>query len=140
MAGKLTPKAHAQLAVLAEAKRKWDHLRALVEQASAIKSGTFGSANPSDQVKQEAQKRLLSQIGRMANDIDQILGERGFTHFSADIQEMVKLARRGGRAPLATMNRMREVVGSVSAGLGIAERDVVKEGTTESTPGSQSPE
>ena len=131
MAGKLTPKALAQLAVLVEARRKWDHLRAMVEQASAVRAGTFGSASSTDQAKQEAQQRLLGQIARLAIDVEQVLGERGFTQFGADMQEMVVLARRGGRAPLATMNRMREVVGAVSAGIEIAERDVKKEGTTE---------
>ena len=135
--GKLTPKAHALLAVLAEARRKVDHLRALVEQASAMRSGTFGSSRQTDQAKQEAQQRLLSQIARMATDLDQILGERGFTQFSADIQELVQLARRGGRAPLAAMHRMREVVGAVSAGLDIAERDVTKEGTAEEPSNSE---
>jgi predicted urease superfamily metal-dependent hydrolase len=130
LAGKLTPKAHAQLAVLAEARRKVDHLRALVEQASAMRSGTFGSASQTDQAKQEAQQRLLSQVARMANDIAQILGERGFTQFASDIQELVQLARRGGRAPLAAMHRMRELVGTVSSTLDIAERDVTKDGAT----------
>lgn len=128
--GKLSPKAHALLAVLAEARRKVDHLRALVEQAAAMKSGTFGAASQTEQAKQEAQHRLLGQIARMATDVDQILGERGFTQGASDIQELVQLARRGGRAPLATMHRMRELVGTLSGMLDLAERDVTRDGTT----------
>ncbi len=127
MTGKLSPQALARLAVLAEARRKWDHLRALVEQATAVRAGTFGAARSTDQAKQEAQQRLLNQIARIAVAVEQILGEHGFKKFGADLQEMTTLARRGGRAPLATLHRMREVVGSVSGRLEIAERDVRQE-------------
>jgi hypothetical protein len=123
----ISPKARAKLAVLAEARRKWGHLRALVEQAMATSSGTFGSSGASAQMQQESQRRLMAQIGRMAGDVDQMLGERGFGAFTGDISELAQLARRGGRATLATMSRMREVVSQVSAAFDIAERDVAKE-------------
>lgn len=118
--GPLSPKARAQLAVLDEVKRKWDRVRAIVEQVAARRGrGLMGGGRiqPSGAV-------LLSQLGRLVIDIMQLLEEHGFREFADQLQELAALARRGERAPESATYRMREIVNHVSAGLGLAEKTV----------------
>jgi hypothetical protein len=123
----LSPKERAQLAVLDEAKRKWDRVRAIVEQVAARRGGMFrgGGGSLTDGVRiQPSSAVLLSQLGRLVIDIMQVLEERGFREFADQLQELAALARRGERAPQSATYRMREIVNHVFTGLQLAEQDV----------------
>lgn len=125
--GPLSPKARAQLTVLEEVKRKWDRVRAIVEQVAARRGGMFrgGGGSLTDGVRiQPSSAVLLSQLGRLVIDIMQLLEERGFREFADQLQELAALARRGERAPESATYRMREIVNHVYAGLGLAEKTV----------------
>ena len=127
--GRLTPQARAKLAVLADVRSKWGHLSALVEQATARKSGLFACNPRGDRTGDvDALRRLVAQVGRLARETQQLLAERGFSRIADAVSEITTLAHRGGGAPLATLHRMREVVGQVYTELDLADRDV-QEGT-----------
>ncbi|MDH3290408.1 MAG: hypothetical protein OEO20_12385 [Gemmatimonadota bacterium] len=135
----LSPKARAQLAVLDETKRKWDRVRAIVEQVAARRGGMFrgGGGSLTDGVRiQPSSAVLLSQLGRLVIDVMQLLEERGFREFADQLQELAALARRGERAPQSATYRMREIVNHVYTGLGLAEQEV-KGGDQQRPPGEE---
>jgi hypothetical protein len=120
---KLSGRARAKLGALATARQKWDHVHALVEQAAAAQSRTFG---PRDRRGGELQ-RLTRQIARAALETSQLCADYGFSAIAEDMKELPALARRGQGIPRAAVLRMREVVGNVLAGLDLAEKKLQEE-------------
>jgi hypothetical protein len=112
------------LAILDEAKRKWDHARALVEQATARKSGVFrdgsgalGEWNPERQLR-----KVTDQIRSVANDVANLLAEQPFTELGEEVRELVMLAR--GIPSRTTLYRMHELVNTVYRSFELAEKQL----------------
>jgi hypothetical protein len=135
--GKIPPRARVLLAVLSDAREKTGHLRALIEQATVRKSGTFRVGGGSGSQDSNELRSLLARIGRLAHDINQLLAERGFAAMAEDVLEVANLARRGAGAPLATLHRMREVVGQIYTDFDQTERKVMEQ---EERPPEPSPQ
>jgi hypothetical protein len=114
------------LATLAEAQRKWDHARALVEQASARKSGVFRRGGKS--LKQSDPDRelrnVISQIRSVATDVANLLSEQPLTELGEAVQELVNLAR--GIPSRSTLYRMREVVDAVYLAFELAAKQLIR--------------
>ena len=118
----LSAHARSQLAVLDEARRKWEHIQALVEQATARQTGQFHDAA---QIAQAQKIRsILDQTRRAAADVEQLLAERKFQALAAEVEQLIILARPAGSVNRATLYGMREVAKSVWNGLEMAEADV----------------
>ena len=112
MAHKLTAKARVRLGCLAEAQVKWQHVHSLVAR---LVSG-----------KEEVHP-LKRQIARASQKVGQILSESGVTFLAEGANELAKLARGGGSIE-RKFRRIRELVGTVSAGMERAEGTIKKGG------------
>ena len=126
---KLDPRARSRLAILKEAERKWDHARALVEQANARKGGTFSGAGGSVQEwgPEQQLRKVLEQIRSVAVDVANLLSEQPFTEVGEQVKEMVLLAR--GSPSRTTLYRMRESVGAVYHAMQLAEKALLRKAT-----------
>lgn len=118
----LSPHARSQLAVLDEARRKWEHIQALVEQAAARKTGQFHDGGAGAQ--EQRVRNIMGQVRRAAADVAELLVERKFVALSAEAEQLVVFARPAGTVSKATLYGMREVAKSVWNGLEMAEADV----------------
>ena len=83
---KISAEDQRKMAGLEEAKRKWDHVYALVEQAAQ------GGARRPDPV-------YVGQIGRAAKGVAMVLRESGFPVIAQAADEMPMILRSGS-APL----------------------------------------
>jgi hypothetical protein len=123
----LSPEARGQLAVLEEARRKWEHIRALIEQASARKSGVFHATaretasgwGPDRQVK-----NVLDQARRMAADVGQMLAEHRLASLAEEVNQLVLSVRPSAGMNPGMLGAMREIIGSVTTGIELAEVEV----------------
>jgi hypothetical protein len=95
---------------LEEARRKWDHVRSLVEQAAGHK----------------ADMSLMKRIGRTAADVGRVLDEAGYGSMSQSVAQLGMIVRRT-TTNQAKINTMRELVGAVRAGIEQAERNLEKQ-------------
>ncbi|MGD8726680.1 MAG: hypothetical protein PVH40_03495 [Gemmatimonadales bacterium] len=118
----LSPTARSQLAVLEEARRKWEHIQAMVEQVTARKSGQFHDAGAAAQERRV--KSLMDQIRRSAADVEQLLAERKFSGLAGEVGQLIVLARPGASANRASLAGMREVTKTVLNGIEAAEAEV----------------
>ncbi len=126
----LSAKARGRLAVLEEARRKWEHVRALVEQASARKSGVFhvSASETAGGWGQDRQlKNVLDQVRRMVVDVGQMLAEYRFASLAEEVDQLVQMARPSARVSPGMINAMREIVGSVAKGIDAADVEVRRE-------------
>jgi hypothetical protein len=117
-AKKLSGRARAKLGALEAARHKWEHVRALVEQATAGQSGAFALGDRGG----NQLRRLTRQIARAAFEASQLCADYGFSALAEDMKELPTLARRGEAIRRAALLRMREVVGNVLAGMDRAEK------------------
>lgn len=125
---KLSGTARAKLGALEAIRLKWDHVRALVEQATGRQSGTF-------QMGQDAGgelQRLTGQISRAAHETSRLAADHAFSALAEDMRELPALARRGAAIRRPALLRMREVVANVYAGLDLVEKKL-REGPPEET-------
>jgi len=131
-----SPRTRAHLAILAEAQRKWDHARALVEQASARKSGVFrrGGRSFSKSDPDRELRKLVRQIRSVATDVANLLSEQPFTELGEQVQELLQLAR--GTPSRSTLYRMREVVSAVYQAFELAAKQFMRR--IQEVPESQS--
>jgi hypothetical protein len=111
MASKLSVKAQQKMESLTEARRKWDRVHSLIEQAAAQKSG---------------HDMYLQQIRRTAQDVSRVFLDNGLGPLADGANEMVLLSRRGGTLH-SKLGAMREQVGVVRGGIERAERAVEAE-------------
>ena len=121
-----SPRTRAHLAVLAEGQRKWDHARALVEQATARKSGVFrtgGRASAELDPDRELRK-VVDQIRSVATDVANLLSEHPFTEIGEEVQELMLLAR--GTPSRSALYRMREVVNAVYQAFELAAKQLLR--------------
>jgi len=98
-----------KLDVLAEARRKWDRVHSLVEMTASQKVG---------------QDMYLGQIRRAAEDVSRVLMNGGYGPLAGSAGEMALTTKRGGTLQ-TKLRQMREIVGSVHAGIDRAEKGVM---------------
>lgn len=126
----LSSEARGRLAVLEEARRKWEHIRALIEQASARKSGVFHVSaretasgwGPDRQVK-----NALNQARRMAADVGQMLAEHRFASLAEEVNQLVQSIRPSAGVNPGMLGALRETIGSVTTGIEQAEVEIRRE-------------
>ena len=109
MATKLSSNAMKKLETLAEARRKWDRVRSLVEQVASQKTG---------------QDMYLTQIKRAAEDVARVFMNGGYGPLAGTASDMALLVKRGGTLQ-TKLGAMRECVGSVLGGIERAEKSVM---------------
>lgn len=95
---------------LEEARRKWDHVRSLVEQAAGYK----------------ADMALLKRIGRTVADVGRVLDGIGYGAMSQTVAELGMIVRRTTTTD-AKIRTMRELVAAVRTAIDQAERNLEKE-------------
>ena len=123
----LSPEARGRLAVLEEARRKWEHIRALIEQASARKSGVFhvsARETASGWGADRQVKNVLDQARRMAVDVGQMLAEYRFASLAEEIDQLVQAVRPSAGMNPGMLGTVREVIGSVTTGIELAEVEI----------------
>lgn len=101
MGSKLSGTALQRMALLEEARRKWDRVRSLVEQA-ATQPGTRDS--------------LLPQCRRAAEEVARIFSDAGFGALSDSGSQLAQLVGRG-RNFEKRVGGARDLVGTVHAGI-----------------------
>ena len=122
VAHKLSAKARIRLGVLEEARRKWDRVHALVEKVV--------SASHSEQSRRETGRgspvqHLVSQLSRASHDVSRLFADKGLEGLAQEAAQIADLIRRGG--PIERhFARMRELVGTVSTAMELAERKAKK--------------
>jgi hypothetical protein len=123
----LNPRARSRLAILREAERKWDHARALVEQADARRRGAFGGASGASQgwTPEQQLRKVVEQIRSVATDVAHLLSEQPFTEVGEQVQELVLLAR--GLPSRTMLYRMREAVSAVYHAMQLAEKSLLRQ-------------
>ncbi len=94
---------------LEEARRKWDHVRSLVEQAAGHK----------------ADMALMKRIGRTAADVGRVLDESGYGAMSQTVAQLGMIVRRTTTSQ-GKIGTMRELVAAVRMGIDQAERNLEK--------------
>ncbi|MDH3456601.1 MAG: hypothetical protein OER90_07130 [Gemmatimonadota bacterium] len=126
---KLDPRALSRLAILKEAERKWDHARALVEQANARQGGAFRGASGSSQewTPEQHLRKVVEQIRSVATDVANLLSEQPFTEVGEQVQELVLLAR--GMPSRTMLYRMREAVSAVYHAMELAKKALLRQAT-----------
>jgi hypothetical protein len=107
---RLSSTALRKLEGLEEARRKWDHVRSMVEQAAGYK----------------ADMALLKRIGRTAADVGRVLDEAGYGGMSQSVAQLGMIVRRTTTTQ-AKIGTMRELVAAVRTGIDQAERNLEKE-------------
>jgi hypothetical protein len=107
---RLSSTALRKLEGLEEARRKWDHVRSMVEQAAGHK----------------ADMALLQRIGRTAADVGRVLDEAGYGAMSQSVAQLGMIVRRTTTSQ-SKIGTMRELVAAVRTGIDQAERNLEKE-------------
>jgi len=126
----LSPKTRGRLAVLDEARRKWEHIRALIEQASARKSGVFhvtARETASGWGADRQVKNALDQARRMAADVGQMLAEHRFASLAEEVNHLVQSVRPSAGVNPGMLSTVRELIGSVTTGIERAEVEIRRE-------------
>ena len=118
----LSAHARSQLAVLEEARRKWEHIQALVEQATARQTWQFHDGGAGAQERRV--QAIMGQIRRSAADIAQLLVERKFQALAAEVEQLIVLARPAATVSKASLYGMREIAKSVWNGIELAEAEI----------------
>ncbi len=98
----------AKLELLKEAKRKWDRVRKLVEQAA---------------VAPKSQSDLMRQCHRTATEVGRFMANNGFGPLSSYALELGVLIKRPGTFQ-GKLGALRESIGKAYAGFDRARRDV----------------
>lgn len=109
MAQKLSANAIKQLSVLSEAKRKWNRVHALAEQAAS---------------NADTREMFLRQCQRAARDVSQVFDGSGFRNL-ADMAAQLELVVRRRGSYQARLGAIREIVGTVFTGIDRAEQNIV---------------
>jgi hypothetical protein len=108
MAQRLSTTAVLKLEALEEAKRKWDRVHGLLEQA-ATQVGTRG--------------HFLRQCRRASQEVSRVLDGSGFRGLADTVDQMEFVIKRPGSFH-ARLGTLREVISSVYKGIESAERAV----------------
>jgi hypothetical protein len=98
---------------LEEARRKWDHVRALVER---VASGGGGDS-----------VTLMRHIGRAATDVARVLQNNGFGGLGQSAAELATVVQRA-KLSQGKLRTMREQVAGVRGAIDNAERLLHKGG------------
>lgn len=101
MAGKLSIAAQQEMVFFEEAKKKIDHLHALIEQMAAAKIG---------------QVELMGPIGRAATDVQRVLMNGGYGVMADSANQITMNAKRGGGMNMK-IRAFRELVNSIKAAM-----------------------
>ncbi len=109
MGAKLSGSAQRALESLEEARRKWERVRSLVEQAASARTGT---------------DMFLTMIWRAATDVNRIFMSAGQGVLADQANQLAMLVKRGG-ALSTKLRPMREFVAAVNAGIDRAKKQVV---------------
>jgi hypothetical protein len=108
MVQKLSATAIEKLAALREAKRKWERVHALVEQAAT----------------QAATREIfLRQCRRTARDVSHVLEKSGFRALADTAEQIEGVIKRPGSFH-ARLGALREVIGALYTQMDRAERAV----------------
>jgi hypothetical protein len=107
---RLSATAFRRLSGLEEARRKWDHVHALVEQVS-----TFAAAG--------SEMVLMQQIGRAATDVGRVLDDCGYGAL-ADSAAGLKMQMRRTNLTQMKIRTMRDTVAEVRSALDQAVRQL----------------
>lgn len=110
MGAKLSGSGQQAFEALEEARRKWDRVRALVEQAAGARTG---------------QDMYVMMIGRAARDIRRVFLSAGQGTLADQCNELATTVRRGGRFD-SKLRTLRELVAKVDGGIERAVRQVVR--------------
>lgn len=95
---------------LEEARRKWDHVKSLVEQAAGHK----------------ADMSVMKRIGRTAADVGRVLDGAGYGALSQSVAQLGMIVRRT-TTNQAKIRTMRELVAAVKTGIEQADRALKKQ-------------
>lgn len=107
---KLSSSAQRALEALEEARRKWERVRSLVEQAAGARTG---------------QDMYLTMIWRAASDVNRVFMSVGQGTLADQANQMAMLVRRAGQLT-SKLGAMRELVVGVDAGIERAIRHVMQ--------------
>ncbi len=108
MAAKLSGSAARQAEALEEARRKWDHVRALVERLAAGGAG-------------ESVVTLMKQVARAAADVGRVLENNGYGGLGQSAAELALVTQRA-KLSQGKLRTMREQVAGVRSAIENAER------------------
>ncbi len=108
MGSKLTGAQLAKLDSLEQAKRKWDRVRKLVEQAA---------------VSPKSQEELMRQCHRTSSEVGRFLSNNGFGPLSSYATEQAVLIKRPGTFE-SKVGAMRDAVAKGYVGFDRARRDI----------------
>ncbi len=108
MGSKLSGAQLVKLESLDEAKRKWDRVRKLVEQAA---------------VAPKSQSDLMRQCHRTSNEVGRFLSSNAFGPLSNLAIELAVVIKRPGTFP-SKLGAMRDAVGKGYTGFDRARRDI----------------
>lgn len=95
---------------LEEARRKWDHVRSLVEQAAG----------------HGADMNIMKRIGRTTAEVGRTLDDAGYGAISQSVAQLGMIVRRT-TTNQAKIRTMRELVGAVRTGIDQAQRNLEKQ-------------
>jgi hypothetical protein len=107
---RLSSTAMRKLDGLEEARRKWDHVRSMVEQTAGHR----------------ADMSLMKRIGRTAADVGRVLDEAGYGGMSQSVAQLGMIVRRT-TTNQSKIGTMRELVAAVRTGIDQAQRNLEKE-------------
>ncbi len=113
--------------MLEEARRKWDHVHALVEELEMRRSTQSVSVRAKSAVMEGHVERLQRSVRRASSDLSTLLAERGFALLAEDVQQMTVLARGAGVLHRAKVIRMKEVIAVIYDALDFAQRKVIED-------------
>jgi hypothetical protein len=117
MAAQLRGSALRKAEGLEEARRKWDHVRALVERVAS------GGGDQSSVA-------LMNQIGRAAADVGRVLDEHGYGALAQSAAELGLVVQRAKLTP-GKLRTMTEQVAGVRSSIDAAEAQLYKEAQEE---------
>ncbi len=108
---KLSANAIQKIATLKEAKRKWDRVHSLVEQAAT---------------QAESREVFLRQCRRAAEDVSRVLEQAGFRSLADTADQLPSVIKRPGSIN-ARLGGMREVVGALYTAIDRTESRIVRD-------------
>jgi hypothetical protein len=111
MVHKLSSGAQRKLDALEEARRKMDRIHSLVEMAGSQPTG---------------EDMYLGQIRRAAADVGRVFMNNGYGPLADATNQMTLATKRSGKIQ-TKVRSLRELVGSVRAGMERAEKSVYEE-------------
>lgn len=111
MGQKLSANAIQKIATLKEAKRKWDRVHSLVEQAAT---------------QAESREVFLRQCRRAAEDVSRVLEQAGFRSLADTADQLPSVIKRPGSIN-ARLGGMREVVGALYTAIDRTESRIVRD-------------